>query len=331
LTTINALMSQNRDCGCDCSSKPKHKKCKCRSYFYAAKNPFDVGISKHMGDGEYLVLLSGNRHGTTDFDGDQLPDWVGIGERPCRHYRTLTTEELVSLWKDPKKCYDKCMRRTTFRQVHPNGYFNFYTTDGLNRSAMVEIIDTKIEVAITGESTLCMTVKPANNDDGRLVLDGLDPHMFRVNLSVNPVQAPKHHRDGTRGDSNDRANIVMASPPVFNYVGPVDQSHGPTITDSSKMMGPTTTTTTTQSNQQTTAQQQAQQQQQGDGGGKKDKKDKKDKKHKKKHDKCKHLKGKKKKECEKKHKHHHGGGGGGGGGDRGQHEQHNAQKKKTHF
>lgn len=320
------------NCGCDCTVKSKPKKCKCRSYFYAVKNPYDVGIAKAMSGGEYLVLLSGNRHGTTDYDGDDLPDWIGVGERPCRHYRTLTTEEMVSLWKDPARCRDPCMRKTTFRQVHPNGYFNYYTTDGLNRSTMVEITDAKIEVANTGESTLCLMVKPSSKDDERLDLDALNSHMFRVNLSVNPVQAPKHHRNGTRGDSNNRTNIVMAPAPNI-VMGATN--FGNTITDSSKMMGPTTTTTanttqsTTQSNQQTSQQQQAQQQ--GDGGGKKDGKDKKKKK-KKGHHKCKHLKGKKKKECEKKHKHHHGsGGGGGGGGDggRGEQEQNLAQKKKT--
>ena len=310
------------NCGCDCKVESKPKKCKCRSYFYAAKNPFDVGIAKAMSGGEYLVLLSGNHHGTTDYDRDHLPDLIGIGERPCRHYRTLTTEEFVSLWKDPSNCHDVCMRKTSFRRVHPNGYLNFYTTDGINRSAMVEITDAKIEVANTGESTLCLMVRLASNDDGRLELDGLDPHMFRVNLSVNPVQAPKHHRHGTRGDT--RTNIVMASPPVTTIA--------PVITGSGNVSGPTTTTTanttqsTTQSNQQVAQQQQQQQQM---GAPDKDK-DKKKKKKKKGHHKCKHLKGKKKKECEKKHKkHHHGGDNGGGdGSDRGN-EQYDAQKKKS--
>lgn len=321
-------MSQNSNCGCDCSNKPNHTKCRCKSYFYAAKNPFDVGIAKEMGDGEYLVLLSGNRHGTTDFDGDQLPDWIGIGERPCRHYRTLTTEELVSLWKDPSKGYDDCMRRTTFRQVHPNGYFNFYTTDGLNRSTMVEITDAKIEVATTGESTLCVMVRIANNDDDRLVLDGLDSHMFRVNLSVNPVRAPKNHRNGHRMER--KVDIVMPSPPpapVFNNAPTVTMGHqaaGQQHSDSSKMMGPTNVTT--QSNQQTAQQQLAQQQQMG--SGKEDKKKHDKKKKKKCLKKCEDKKGKKKKkckhECNKKGQHKKG-----HKSDRDTEEHDSVQKKKT--
>ena len=181
---------------------------------------------------------------------------------------------------------------------------------------MVEIQDAKIEVAETGESTLCLMVRLAQNDDGRLILDGLNPQMFRVNLSINPVEFPKHHDQERNRNNNDRTNIVMASPPVTTIapvMGPTN--FGNTITDTSKMMGPTTTTTTTQSNQQTTQQQLAQQQQMGDKGD--GKKDKKHHKKKKKHDKCKHLKGEKKKKCEEKHKHHHG------------HEHRDAQKKKT--
>merc|ERR1711998_142820 len=86
------------------SGSKKHKKeKKCRSYSFVTKNPYDVGITKSLSGGEFLVLLSGNHHATTDFDRDRLPDWIAIGERPCRQYKNLTTEELVEFWGLKKK------------------------------------------------------------------------------------------------------------------------------------------------------------------------------------------------------------------------------------
>ncbi len=295
-------------CGCSVSGHSSHKKErskdeKCKSYSFVTKNPFDVGIAKQLDEDEYLVLLTGNHHSVSDYDHDKLPDWVGMGERPCRIYKTVTTEELVDLWQlDHRSKHDPCYRKKSFDVCHPNGFINYYLTNGTNRSQVVEIKDATVDCS-QGDPTLILKVKILNKGDDRLDLDGLYPRMFRVSLVIDhygKIHADKHRSDKHHSDKHhkERDTIVQAPPSIVtgpvnfgDYShGPVDQSHGPTMSDSSKMMGPTTTTT--QSNQQTSQQQQAQQM----GEGKKDKEKKK-----KKHEKCKGLKGKKKKKCLKKH------------------------------
>ena len=302
-------MSKQRNRG----SNGHHSKKKptCRTYSYVTKNPFDVGVAKSLEEDEFLVLLSGNNHSTTDFDGDKLPDWIGMGERPCREYKTIDTNELVEMWQ--LKCNpaeDYCCHRRSFDVCHPNGYINYYLTNGTNRSQVVEIIEANVDT--TGDDeTLVLRVRVLEKGDDGLDLDGLSARMQRVSLVIDSridhtKRCPsKHHHS-----SHDLRNIEVVQAPAAGPVnfaapvvttGPVDMSHGPV--DQSK----TATTTTTQSTSaQQTAQQVAQQQQQGEFGDKGDKKDKKKKKKDKKDcsKKCKKMKGKKKKECMKKCKKH---------------------------
>jgi hypothetical protein len=278
---------------CGCKSGKKHiKKEKCRAYSFVSKNPFDVGIAKQLEGNEYLVLLSGNHHSVSDYDHNKLPDFVGIGERPCRNYKTLTADELVNIWHiDKKYCDDPCFTKKSFKICHPNGFLNYYLTNGTNRSQVVEISEATIDTS-QSDPALVLKVKILNKSDERLDLDGLYPRMFRVSLVIDHYGKIHNH---TKNHSNSNRNTTVVQAPPSNY------TFAPDYADYSKMMGPTTTTTanTTQSNQQTTQQQLAQQQQMGDG--KKD--DKKGKKKNAKKKNCKKIKDKKKrKECIKKKK-----------------------------
>lgn len=276
-------------CGCKYGNSHKknhHKKEKCRAYSFVSKNPFDVGIAKQLEGNEYLVLLSGNHHSVSDYDHDKLPDFVGMGERPCRIYKTLTTEELVDIWHINRNCGDDpCYTKKSFKVCHPNGFLNYYLTNGTNRSQVVEINEATVDTS-QRDPTLVLKVKILSKGDDRLDLDGLYPRMFRVSLVVDhygriPSGKTKHH------DHKRDTTVVQAPPSNFAFA--------PNFGDYSKFMGPTTTTTTTQSNQQTTQQQLAQQQQMGIS--------KKEEKKKGKKKDCNKIKDKKKKkECLRKEK-----------------------------
>merc|ERR1711934_345134 len=184
-------------CGCGYpssgSGSKKHKKeKKCRSYSFVTKNPYDVGITKSLSGGEFLVLLSGNHHATSDFDKDRLPDWIAIGERPCRQYKNLTTEELVEFWGLKKKaCNDPCLHRTSFDVCHPNGYVNYYTTDGYNRSQPIEITDATVDTS-QNDHALVLKVKLLHQDGEGPQMDGLYPRMFKVALVLDGFCHKKH-------------------------------------------------------------------------------------------------------------------------------------------
>lgn len=278
-------------CGCNTScacTKPSPPKCKgnkkCKSYSFVTKNPFDVAIAKKLSDNEnddeYLVLLSGNNHSLSDYDHDNLPDWVAMGERPCRVYKTVTTTELIDIWQ-LKNDSCNCSRKASFDICHPNGYINYYLTNGTNRSQVVEIKDATVDTS-QADPTLVLKVKLLQKGDSRLDLDGLYPRMFRVSLVIDQYcTIPKLK------NSNSRSTTIAYGPasPPSNYTFAPNYNQA----DYSKMMGPTTTQTTQQTSQQV-----AQQQQHIGSSGKNDK-DKKKKKNK-----CKGLKGKEKKECLKK-------------------------------
>jgi hypothetical protein len=180
--------------GCGSGSGSKHGK-HCKTYTIATKNPFDVGVASISDNNEYIVVLTGDNHSTSDFDGDNLPDWVGVGERPGRTYQTLTTKELVELFKRHRgRCDDPCLNLTTYKTVCPNAFITFSLVNGLPQSAAVEILDARIDHDDRGPM-LCFRVKILHPDDDRLVLDGLHTRMFRVNLvidAVKPFQPKKH-------------------------------------------------------------------------------------------------------------------------------------------
>ena len=302
-------MPKQRNCGCN--GQKSKKKVACRTYSYVTKNPFDVGVAKQLQEDEFLVLLSGNHHSTTDFDDDKLPDWIGMGERPCREYKTIETDELVEMWQlNCKSCDDYCCHRRSFDVCHPNGFINYYLTNGTNRSQVVEIQEASVDTT-SDDATLVLKVRVLEKGDDRLDLDGLSARMQRVSLVIDSrIDHTKHCPSKHHHKAHDDRKTEVVYGPAAAPSGPVQfgSTIGPTTT-----MGPTTTTTdqsktatttTTQSTQQT-AQQVAQQQQQGEFGGKDDKKDKKHKKDKKDCEKkCKKKKGKKKKECMKKCKKH---------------------------
>lgn len=179
--------SQSCSTGCGCKSGTKHAK-HCKTYIISTKNPFDVGVSSVSDNNEFTIILSGDNHSTTDFDGDRLPDWVGVGERPCRTYQTLTTKEVVELFKRCRgPCGDPCLNLTTYKTLCPNAFITYSLVNGLPQSAAVEILDARLDSDDRGP-LLCFRAKMLHNDDNRLVLDGLHTRMFRVNLIIDAVR-----------------------------------------------------------------------------------------------------------------------------------------------
>ena len=258
-------------------SKEKH----CRAYNFVSKNPFDVGIAKQLDDvgDEYLILLSGNHHSVSDYDHDNLPDWVAMGERPCRIYKTIATDELVSIWDHNGSCWDDpCYTKKSFKKCPPNGFLNFYLTNGTNRSQVVEIRDAKVDRS-QADPTLVLKVKVLHKGDDRLDLDGLFPRMFRVSLVIDHYGKLGHLKKGGHHKTRESGAVTVVNPPA----PVINTTIAPTTT-----VAPTVANTTVANQQQ--ALQLAQQQQM-------DKKEK--RKH---HKKCKKIKNKKKKEkCLKKH------------------------------
>ena len=171
--------------GC-CLPAGHPKKQRCCNYSFVSKNPFDVAISKELEEDTFYVLLSGNHYSNSDYDKDSLPDWVAISDRPCRDYRTTTTAELIDLWhKDENPCGDICYTERSYEICHPNGYINYYLTNGMNKSQAVEILDAHMDDSETEkEPTLVLKVKLLHKSDNRNDMDGLNPNMYRVSVVI---------------------------------------------------------------------------------------------------------------------------------------------------
>lgn len=299
-------------CGCptpSCGQNKKHKKeKKCRTYSLVTKNPYDVGITKSLSSGEFLVLLSGNHHATTDFDRDRLPDWIALGERPCRQYKSLTTEELVEYWTLKKKpCNDPCLHKTSFDICHPNGFINYYTTDGYNRSQAIEVTDATVDSS-QRDHALVLKVRLLHQDGEAPNLDGLYPRMFKVSLVLDGWCYKKQHHKGRTPTIIPIMESAPAAPsitlsPTFSDIGSGETATGgggATATGGQATSDVKQQTTATSTSTATAA----------INKPKKDKKKKKEKKKEKKKNKCDKIKDKKKKKkCLKKlhehHQHHH--------------------------
>ena len=190
--------TNNRGCnscktGCGCSSNRSHRK-HCKTYTLVTKNPYDVGVASVADNSEFIIILSGDRHSTSDYDNDHLPDWIGVGERPCRTYRTLSTSDIVELFKKCRGCgEDGCHNLTTYKTLCPNAFISYSLVNGLPQSAAVKILDAKLDQDDRGP-LLCFRVKCLNRDDDRLLLDGLHTRMFRVNFTIDAVLPLGHKK-----------------------------------------------------------------------------------------------------------------------------------------
>lgn len=159
----------------------------CKTYTLVTKNPYDVGVASITDNNEYILVLSGGHHSTSDFDGDELPDWIGVGERPCRTYQTLSTKDIVELFKRCREyCDQSCHNLTTYKTLCPNAFITYNLVNDLPKSAAVEILDAKLDEDDTGP-LICFRVKLLENDDDRLILEELHTRMFRVNLTIDAV------------------------------------------------------------------------------------------------------------------------------------------------
>ena len=260
---------------------------KCCTYSFVTKNPFDIAISKEYAPNHFLVLLSGNTHSNPPDNKSELPHWVKVANRPCRDYKSTNTKELVDLWTlNNNPCGDICYAERSYDVCHPNGYLNYYLTNGTNRSQVVEILHANLDES-TNDPTLVLNVKLLSKSDDGENLDGLQTNMFRVSLVIDSIINKDH-------STRSKSDVTIAYPPAAafnnNYqAGATSNIMGPNTVDSSKNTTQDTTTT------QTTIAQQQQQQQQQMGDGKQKKHN-----HSCKH-KCRKEKNKKKKkECEKK-------------------------------
>lgn len=281
-------------CYNDGGSKSNHDGLKCRRYFFGNRSPFSVGVSKPFEGNKHLLLLSGNFLGKTELDNNGLPDFVAVGERPCRYYGMITSNQFTSLWLS-----NQCggCRKPCFKKCPPNAFVNFTNVSGQHLSAGIKILDAHLENGdLGGEQTLVMVFRYLHSEDKPYHLDKFDSRIFNVSMNIdaarvrNLFENVSAHRDG--GETV-----------IYNPVETV--------------MGPTTTTT--QATEQ--ALQQAAQQE-GKFGGKHHKKHK---KHKKKHHKKKHHKKKDNEDGSSDGDDSDNGGGNDGGDSSG---SRNAQKKK---
>lgn len=237
-------------CYSECGSKSDHDGPKCRRYFFGNRSPFSVGVSKAFEGNKHLLLLSGNFLGKTDLDNDGLPDFVAVGERPCRYYGMITTKQFTSLWH---RDHGKDFGKPCFKKCPPNAFVNFTNVSGQHLSAGVKILDAHLEHGDTqGEQTLVIVFRYLHSEDKPYHLDKFDSRIFNVSMNVDAGKVKKF-------EEQHRGTLIY---------NPVETTMGPTIT-------------TTQAVEQA-AQQAAQQQ--GSFGAKHHKKHKKHKKkHKKKH------------------------------------------------
>jgi len=178
-------MGNNRGC---CGNKVvKHKHC--RKYTIASRNPFDVGIVSAQGDGTYLILLSGDYRGEVDVDQDGLPDWVGLGERPCRNYCSISTDKLVNLWNSTiKECSTYCNEHVSYKTLHPNALLNYNLVNDDSNCCAVEVTNATIESDGRGK-ILSLVVKPLASNDGD-DLDRLASRIYNINVVIDGLKIP---------------------------------------------------------------------------------------------------------------------------------------------
>lgn len=249
-------------CYSDCGCKSNHDGLKCRRYFFGNRSPFSVGVSKPFEGNKHLLLLSGNFLGKTELDNNGLPDFVAVGERPCRYYGMITSNQFTSLWL-PNQC-GRC-RKPCFKKCPPNAFVNFTNVSGQHLSAGIKILDAHLENGdLEGEQTLVMVFRYLHSEDKPYHLDKFDSRIFNVSMNIDAARVRKLFESVS--GNRDGATII----------------YNPVETDNVTTLGPTVTTT--QAAEQ--ALQQAAQQQ-GTFGAKHHKKHK---KHKKKHHKKKHHK-----------------------------------------
>ena len=159
-------------------------KIKTQTYAYMTKHPFRVGIARHIDDGAFYLLLSGNPHTASEYGKDHLPDWVAMARRPNRSYHTLETDEIVELWRGSRvPNNDPCMHQRSFKVCHPNGVVNYYLDNGECKSQAVEILEASVDDEADAP-TLVLVVKPLHKGDNRTTLDGLVERMYDVSLVV---------------------------------------------------------------------------------------------------------------------------------------------------
>ena len=178
-------MGRKNCCGNNVVKTSKH----CRKYTIASRNPFDVGVVTAQDDGTYLVLLSGNYRGEVDVDADGLPDWVGLGERPCRKYRSLSTKNLVHLWNTVlNNCPYNCNEGVSYKTLCPNALLTYNLVNDDSNCCAVEVKSASIESDGRG-NILSLTVKHLNSEDGDS-LDHIASRIFNVNVVIDGLRIP---------------------------------------------------------------------------------------------------------------------------------------------
>ena len=173
-----------------CDDKPKSV---CKKYSLACRNPFDVGSVTSSDNGEYIILLSGKTHLDADQDKDGLPDWIGIGERPCKKYTSISTNHLIKLWNTKRTCDSACLRNTTFKSINPNGFITYKLVDDQSKSTAIKILNASLETDGLGNS-LKLVVKLLSNESHHKDLNALPTHLFNVNLFIDGLRLDTKHQ-----------------------------------------------------------------------------------------------------------------------------------------
>ena len=186
-----------KGCG-SCPSKVAKRLSKCATYTITTKSPFDVGVAtEHEVEGgnsrEFLLLLSGRHHASEDEDKDSLPDWVGVGRRPCRVYRSVSTGDLLDLFQRRRNSDDPCKNTTSYKSLHPNAILHYNLVTGVARTSSVEILEVHTESDGRGPilAVHVRCLEPENEEDGSEQED-LPSRLFAVNVTIDHTKPFTH-------------------------------------------------------------------------------------------------------------------------------------------
>lgn len=179
-----------KGCG-SCPSRVAKQLKLCSTYTITTKSPFDIGVATEDGNNqEYLLLLSGRHHSSEDEDKDSLPDWVGVGRRPCRVYRSVSTGDLLDLFQRRRDHDDPCKNTTSYKSLNPNAVLHYNLVTGIAQTTAVEILEVHTESDGRGP-ILAVRVRCLEGEEGSEQED-LPTSLFAVNVTIDHTKPFSH-------------------------------------------------------------------------------------------------------------------------------------------
>ena len=168
------------------------KKLYCDHHMLSSRNPYDVGIVQNKGDGNYMLLLSGNHKGNHDMDADNLPDWVALSKISDRKYHSVGTQEVVDAVKKTDSPNPK---------PKPNVLLNYTTVNEKSGSGTFELKDINLHHDEYGQ-LLALDLKALNSKDEHSLknFDSSNNRISDVHLVLDSLKLKKE-------DSATRSNV----------------------------------------------------------------------------------------------------------------------------